>query len=255
MLQKIDDIRDTKNFDEMIAALKKAGFSYEVETFKNEFTLIFADIEGYFKYSVFVFNKNKNHMAYCDDFELHHDHMKYTKEELKKVYIDTLKNKIFTESELLAPESDYIAQENKLYYIRNYYFANNEYLSAFCIKGTPDEKKLDDELKKGSYTFDPVGFCYITDPEKVKAHADLLQKTKAAFIKDSFEYWLKAFKYEMFNHEYAINWQGDYDVISCFANVPYSEDGEKLLSAAGFNDTQKKAYRAAAKYVYKNTEC
>lgn len=33
-----------------------------------------------------------------------------------------------------------------------------------------------------------------------------------------------AFYYEMGNHEYAINWQGDWDVCSCFGGCEWSEE-------------------------------
>lgn len=40
------------------------------------------------------------------------------------------------------------------------------------------------------------------------------------------EFAIDAFEFEMANHEYAINWQGDWDVCSCFANkeLAYGDD-------------------------------
>ena len=58
----------------------------------------------------------------------------------------------------------------------------------------------------------------------------------------------------MDNHEYGINWQADYDVISCFANVEGVKDyenREKLFDACGFNEIQRSAYKCALQEYYK----
>ena len=52
----------------------------------------------------------------------------------------------------------------------------------------------------------------------------------------------------MGNHEYHINWQGNYDVISVFANLDkakHYDDLNELFKIAGFNDVQKEAYALA----------
>ena len=54
----------------------------------------------------------------------------------------------------------------------------------------------------------------------------------------------------MWNHEYAINRQADYDVISCFAKVAYKGDGSEI-DQTGWTDEIKRAYRDAAKKVLK----
>lgn len=58
----------------------------------------------------------------------------------------------------------------------------------------------------------------------------------------------EAFYYEMANHEYHINWQGDWDVCSCFGNVEYKEGAGGLyyLTELGYGDEIKTAYRRAA---------
>lgn len=60
-----------------------------------------------------------------------------------------------------------------------------------------------------------------------------------------------AFYYEMCNHEYGINWQGDWDVCSCFGNVEY--DSEKgcidYLEELGYGREIQFAYcRARTRY-------
>ena len=58
----------------------------------------------------------------------------------------------------------------------------------------------------------------------------------------------------MFNHEYGINWQADFDVCSCFANcngVKDYTDTNELFTLCDFNDTQKSAYMAAQREYFK----
>lgn len=95
-----------------------------------------------------------------------------------------------------------------------------------------------------------VCFAYYSDRDFVKKCAQLQQGIESAANAnaDNFDYWESAFLYEMDNHEYGINWQADYDVISCFANVDGVKDyenREKLFDAAGFSDLQRRAYAAA----------
>ena len=61
-----------------------------------------------------------------------------------------------------------------------------------------------------------------------------------------------AFLYEMNNHEYAINWEGDWDVCNCFGNCKYSEDKSYIdyLNELGFDDAIISAYgRARVKHM------
>ena len=89
----------------------------------------------------------------------------------------------------------------------------------------------------------------------VKRGAELLRGLDEAEQrnKENAEYWKSAFLSEMYNHEYGINWQADYDVISCFGNCSNVEDytdAEKLFSAVGFSEIQKAAYLAARREYY-----
>lgn len=56
-----------------------------------------------------------------------------------------------------------------------------------------------------------------------------------------------AFLYEMNNHEYAINWQGDWDVCSCFGECKYDEykDYDDYLTELGYGDKIIQAYKRA----------
>ena len=62
-----------------------------------------------------------------------------------------------------------------------------------------------------------------------------------------------AFYYEMCNHEYAINYQGDWDVCTCFGNCKYAPDkyGEDYLREIGYGEDVVDAYRVARSKYYK----
>lgn len=61
-----------------------------------------------------------------------------------------------------------------------------------------------------------------------------------------------AFYYEMANHEFHINWEGDYDVCSCFGQCEYVEGrvGLVYLKAMGYSQNVRTAYsRAWARFM------
>lgn len=65
-----------------------------------------------------------------------------------------------------------------------------------------------------------------------------------------------AFYYEMCNHEYGINWQGDWDVCSCFGDCEYSEDkgGADYLTEMGYGQETVDAYYLAKRRYFKAAE-
>ena len=89
------------------------------------------------------------------------------------------------------------------------------------------------------------GFYLKSDAEKVRAWLTAedelpnLMKDKT-FAED-------AFYYEMCNHEYAINWQGAYDVCSCFGACEYGEmkTGDDYLKEMGYGTETRRAYQSA----------
>lgn len=211
----------------------------------------FVDFGGYFKFSALVFADGQ-HIKYANDYELHHPNT--DRAALRKIYIDKLNSKLFADEELQTVNSydDYTA---KSYYIRNYYAMRRPYISAFFIGS--DAEWVEIERKTEKMIFSPVFMDYYA-PENadfVKRGAELLRGLDEAEQrnKENAEYWESAFLREMYNHEYGINWQADYDVISCFGNCSNVEDytdAEKLFSAAGFNEVQKSAYLAARREYY-----
>lgn len=65
-----------------------------------------------------------------------------------------------------------------------------------------------------------------------------------------------AFYYEMANHEYHINWQGDWDVVSCFGSVKYEEytGGMTYLCRMGYSESVMRAYEQARKRFLRDAE-
>ena len=63
------------------------------------------------------------------------------------------------------------------------------------------------------------------------------------------EFFKDAVLYEMRNHEYGINWQGDYDVINALGfEVRYSDGRE--LAECNMSEVQKQTYRAVRGRYY-----
>ena len=62
-----------------------------------------------------------------------------------------------------------------------------------------------------------------------------------------------AFRYEMGNHEYHINGQGDWDVCSCFGDCEYddSKGGDEYLRDMGYGESTVNAYHGAKARYYK----
>lgn len=72
-----------------------------------------------------------------------------------------------------------------------------------------------------------------------------------------YEFAKDAIYYEMCNHEYAINWQADWDVMSCFGNVKYTDDADDLRQyqdSLQWSETQRRAYADARREYFKAAE-
>ena len=220
----------------------------------KEHTVYIIDEGGYFGYSALVF-KNGRHIHYANDYALHHNGR--DREWLRKWYVETLNGKLFTETEICGAVKNYDEYRKKEDYLRNYYPMQVDYVSQFRILHNKAEEDAFDREIAGLH-YNPVSFCYMADEEFIKHHVKLfatLQERKAE-LNNAPEYWKDAFKREMYNHEYAINWQADYDTLSAFGNVKW-HNGEgnvnQYFDDLGFNDIQRKAYKEAKREYYK--EC
>ena len=116
--------------------------------------------------------------------------------------------------------------------------------------------------ENGKYNIIDIGGGGFIRREDLKAFADMCERhreeektyySKPKFMED-------AFYYEMCNHEYGINWQADYDVLSCFGHIKYcgddvwqDEEIERYFKQLGFSDEIKEAYYKAMKKYEKDS--
>lgn len=214
----------------------------------------FVDFGGYFKYSCLVF-KNGHHIHYANDYELHHNGK--TRDELRAMFIAGRNNILFTDDEITAPLKDYGEYERREYFLRNYYGMQADKLSVFGDFRSDDKIKAYEEQKKAFPYYSPISFGYYADEGFARHLTELyekLQEQKNAMA-DNFEYYKGAFKSEMANHEYHINWQADFDTLSAFGAVTWHgeepDELQKYFDELGFNDTQRRAYLAARKEFLK----
>ena len=212
----------------------------------------FADLGGRFGYSALVCADGR-HIYYADDYELHHSGK--TREELRKWYERAMNGKLFTEDELRETSEDFDELTRKRYYLHNYYSQRRDGISIFHI----GERDPEEEEEIARRRFSRVGFAYYDDDEFVNRMDELEKAMEAANdpLRD-YEHAKNAFKYEMLNHEYAINWQGDWDVINCFCKVDYDGGAVGMhggeLAQAPWSDEIKMAYRDAANEVLRAYE-
>ena len=97
-------------------------------------------------------------------------------------------------------------------------FSNEQFDKAMSERGLSSDNKEDlEKIAK----IPGGGFCLKNDLPKIKEcfENDPLEKLMKGKI-----FAEEAFLYEMWNHEYAINWQGDWDVCSVFYHCDYAED-------------------------------
>ncbi|MBO7688638.1 MAG: hypothetical protein J6V72_19830 [Kiritimatiellae bacterium] len=238
------NIREIENLDESTV---KAMAKEAVEV--KGHTMYLVDLGGYFGYSALVFADGR-HIHHANGYALHHGSKKDDFECLRKWYIESMAQKLFTEDELRTPSDDYSELQAKEYYLRNYYPMKREYQTIFC-----SEKDAAEWYKRGkdSVVYSDIAFAYFKPCDR--AFVEHLEELYKAFVACNnplrdYAHAKEAFEHEMWNHEYAINWQADYDVISCFAKVAYKGDGSEI-DQTGWTDEIKRAYRDAANHVLK----
>lgn len=246
----IEDIESlTRKEAEKMAEKKISVKGYDV---------FFIDFGGYFGYSMIVY-WNDRLIKYANDYELHHEYIvkKTGIEGLKVHYIKTINNTLFTEDELGVVENydDYLRKGR---YLSNLYPLRSEYETIFCINPTKEEQEAFKKKTKG-WTYDPKAFAYFPDKAFVEQHLQLCKKLDMAEakLKNDYKYLKEAYIQEMFNHEYSINMQADWDVLSAFCDgeLPwYEEDLNKYFEYLNFSPTQIKAYRDAREEYYNQIE-
>mgnify|MGYP005919428055 FL=1 len=215
--------------------------------------IYFVDFGGYFGFSVLVF-ADGHHIKYANDYELHHKGK--NRDELREFYLDSLRRKLFTADEM-ETVSDYQDKQAKEYYIRNYYGLRRDHVSMFFCGPDEEREKLRKKTENMIFSHVFLAFYDKKDADFVKSGEKLLAALENAEPdKSNSEYWKSAFLREMFNHEYGINWQADFDVCSCFGNcssVANIDDLNALFDACNFSDVQRAAYMAARREYSKQS--
>ena len=257
----------TYMIDDIYALTEEEAASMAIETMETKgFNIYFIDFEGYFKYSYVVF-KDGHHIRYADDFESHHSSIveerqgslivpkANARENLRECYIERINAKLFTEEEITGPVKSYDDYEAKRDFLVNYYSYLRDHVSGFEILNTK-EKEEEYKAKVSGMIFDKIAYAYYDkeDEDFVKHHIALfvaLVKSREE-TKNNYDYWFGAFVYEMYNHEYVINWSADYDTLSAFGNITYEKQSlEAWFDELKFTDAQKRAYRDAKRKVEK----
>lgn len=93
------------------------------------------------------------------------------------------------------------------------------------------------------------GYCYKTDVPKI--HSWLKRDKLKELMRDP-TFAEDAFYYEMGNHEYHINDQGNWDVLSCFGNIDYHRGDwpEPYFKQLGFEQQTIDAFfRARSRFL------
>ncbi len=216
-------------------------------------TVYFVILQGYFNYSALVF-KNGHHIYYADIYA-----NSYPKDtcisELREKYIEKLNNTLFDDEDFTKPLSSYDEFQRKKHYLYNLFHQRADYVSQFQIIRTEEEREQYRNMIS-DLDYDPVGMCYTDDMNMINKHIELYQvlAERRTEMEKDYAYLKSAIKYEMYNHEYSINWQADYDVCSCFGTVTYKGNSANELRSyfeqLKFSATQRKAYLDARKEYY-----
>ena len=246
-------------YDEISALSQEDAAGIAIETMEVKgYDVYFIDFGSLRGYSYLVY---KNGHQITDDFGHLHTYILKGKglAGLRQWYIDTLNTKLFTEEEIAEPLKSYDDYQQKSYFLHNYYAEQEDYISMFFIGS--DKEREERRKKTENMIFNRVGFCYMDKSLKsfVDKHVELMDKLNAQKdnVADNYEYQKSAFLYEMYNHEYAINHQADWDVLSVFGTVSYEDtmsDINKCFDALKFTDTQRRAYMDARAEYYRKQE-
>ena len=124
-------------------------------------------------------------------------------------------------------------------------FSNEQFKRAMEERGLT-ENDVDKVYRLG----DTGGFYLKKDADIIRNFMNKPDKLNE-YMKNP-EFAESAFYYEMGNHEYHINWQGDWDVCSCFGDCEYS-DGKTYvdyLKEIGYTQETIFTFKLAKKRFY-----
>ena len=228
-------------------------YACEIETIKG-CTVYYLYLTLGYSFSAVVF-MNGHRLPYVHTYGADFGRNLY-RSKLRERIRSRLQNTLFTLDEIKQPLSSYIEYRNKREYLINHYPCQLDHVSAFHIsRGAEDDAAYARSIEGKIY--DPVCFAYFDDEAFVHEHIALHHVLRIRLLEkaDDYDFYYEAFKFEMYNVEYAINpYQGNYDAISAFGKVEYDyvnqdENLEYYFNQLKFTDAQRRAYRAARSFV------
>ena len=242
----------------MIEALTEAearALAVEAMTIKDH-AVYFVEFKGHFGFSALVYRDGR-HIYHANEYELYYANK--SRDELRALFIENLEGKLFTDAEITAPVADYDEYRRKSRFVHSYFPMRTDHVSIFGCARTDAEVRAYRERIAGM-TYDPVALAYVADPDFVRRHVELNSELEAAWTarQNDFDALVSAFVYEMSNHEYAINWQGNWDVLSCWGNIEYDEQDrpEAYFDQLHFTPKQRAAYwQARRDYMAAHSDC
>lgn len=215
--------------------------SEEQMTIKG-YNCYFINLPPYFNYSVLVY---KNNHYIIEDFELHHSPKKGDKEALKKLYIENLKNTLFTPEEIDMPIMTHLEEDRKDYFVRNYYKKQFNQISLFYI-GEKQKEELERKINEEGYKYGLRALFSSFKSEEERddvwnVYRTFLERQKEYKKKGGINYFREHIRYELFNHEYG-----------------YTMDATDALNALGLEyatltKREKAVLKAECDYVLAHT--
>ena len=119
------------------------------------------------------------------------------------------------------------------------------------FKEAMEERGLTEKDTDKIYSLGAGGYYLRSDADKIRAWFS--KKDMLPELMKNYEFAEDAFFYEMKNHEFGINSQGDWDVCSCFGDCEYddSKGGDEYLRDMGYGERTVSAYHGAKARYYK----
>lgn len=131
-------------------------------------------------------------------------------------------------------------------------FSDEQFEKALAERGIAME-----DAKEKVYKYYAGGFYLKSDADEIRQyHSRDRDAELREIMENNLKFAYEAFEYEMYNHEYPINWQGDWDVCSCFGHCEYDDSkyGSDYLRELGFSDAVIAEYKKAGSHVRANGE-
>ena len=173
----------------------------------KEHDCFFVDFDGYFGYSILIFKDGK-HIYHANDYELHHRHLvkENGRDALRAYYIKEMNGKLYTDTEMIEEPTSYDEYEKKNHFLRNYYIMRYEHETIFFIGTDKEREKRNRKIEKKYPYYNPVSFCYVSDPEIIDTQKKYLKILQNAYkhLQNNLEVFREMVRKELANHEACI---------------------------------------------------